>query len=957
MCRKAVILFCLQPLSVLAAAQLQHAKIFVLGNAATPVKIQTLFQSSKGILYCGASNGLYLFDGINYNKIKQADSLPVSVTAICENSKGNIITGYESGMIGILTQNKITPLPMEEGYPKVAIKSLACAGNGNLWIGTAGEGLYLKTRKHLLNFNTDDGLSDNYIYKIILMDTVQVMAATDRGINICNWQARKKNIQIITAKNGLPDNIVRAIVRGNDGSVWAGLQDAGIAKIDAGGRISHVTPHWQYGAINDLLYYNNLLLAATEESGLVYFDPAHADEQMVLQKDNTLARIAAIGADKSGAVWFAGNNKLALAESLILEHLINFKQQNKDFVYNLLAVSAGEIWYWYEKGLSSINKKGTIWTEKKYPLPGIANKQVSALYRHTDGTLWIGTLGHGVYIFNPKTGIAKPLQPDAMKDKLNITSVTGFDNEIWIASFEGLVKIKTLPERYEVIPVQGAGNKYVYHVFADSKKRIWLATDGDGIALLDQGKMQWFKNIKGYKGKGVYKITEDASGKIWYATYDAGLVCYDFKQFRTWNEKDGLSEASVTGLAAYNNRIFIFHAQGIDVMNAQTGALDYIDKESGIDSLRDDLNAYSISPDGQVFFVASDKLYSFNTGSYPTQLPEIYINKIELYLKEGQYENGHAFRHNQNNLGFYYTGIFYPHPERLRYAYKLDGYDKEWVPTNDKVKVFPRLPPGSYTFRIKAGLGDNLANAKEASFAFEIQKPFWQQLWFIIAAIIVAGAIIYLIIHSRERQIKKWNTLQTEKINLQLQTLRNQINPHFLFNSFNTLISEIETQPEQAVEYVEKLSDFYRSVVMCRDKDLIPLHEELQILQDYIYLQQKRFLNALQVSIKLDIAIKRESFIPPLVLQLLVENAIKHNVVSKENPLLIEVFSDDRYITVSNSIQYKTKPEAGTGMGLDNLANRYLLLSGSKIMIENDHQYFRVKIPYINSYYGTHTYN
>lgn len=957
MCRKAAILFCLLPLSILSFAQLQYAKIFVLGNAATPVKIQTLFQSSKGILYCGASNGLYLFDGINYIKIKQADSLSASVTAICENSNGDIITGYESGMIGILMQNKITPFPMEEGYPKVAIKSLACAGNENLWIGTAGEGLYLKTRKHLLNFNTDDGLSDNYIYKIILLDSMRVMTATDRGINICKWQAGKKNIQIITARNGLPDNIVRAIARGNDGSFWAGLQDAGVAKIDPGGHISHITPHWQYGAINDLLFYNNLVLAATEENGLVYFDPTVADKQTVLQNDVTLARIAAICVDKSGAVWFAGNNQLAFAESLLLQQIFSFQQQNKDFVYNLLAVSADEIWYWYEKGLAAINKKGTIWTEKKFPLPGIANKQVSALYRHTDGTLWIGTLGHGVYIFNPKTGIAKPLQPDAMKDKINITSITGFDNEIWIASFEGLVKIKTLHDGYDVMPVQGAGNKYVYHVFADSKKRIWLATDGDGIALYDQGKMNWFKNIKGYRGKGVYKITEDASGKIWYATYDAGVVCYDFKQFRTWNEKDGLSEESVTGLAAYNNRIFVFHSQGIDVMNTKTGALDYIDKESGIDSLRDDLNAYSISPDGQVFFVSSNKLYTFHTRNYRTQLPEIYINKIELYLKEGQYPNGHSFKHDQNNLGFYYTGIFYPHPERLRYAYKLDGYDKEWVPTNDKVKVFPKLPPGRYNFRIKTGLGDNLANAREASFAFVIKEPFWLQTWFVIALIITLGGIIYLIVHYREQQIRKWNTLQTEKINLQLQTLRNQINPHFLFNSFNTLVSEIETQPEQAVEYVEKLSDFYRSVVICRDKDLIPLEEELQILRDYIYLQQKRFQTALQVSIKLDTAIKRESFIPPLALQLLVENAIKHNVVSKENPLLIEVLSDDRYITVSNSIQYKTKPEAGTGMGLDNLANRYLLLSGSKIIIENDHQFFRVKIPYINSYYGTHTYN
>lgn len=957
MCRKAGILFLLLLSTIFSGAQLQYAKLFSPRNGVVPVKIQTLFQSSKGILYCGAGNGLYLFDGLTYIKIQQADSLSASVTAICENSTGQIIVGYESGMIGILLQNKITPLPIEAGYPRVAIKSLACAGKKNLWIGTAGEGLYLQTEKHLINFNTDDGLSDNYVYKLMLTDSETVYATTDRGINICKWTNPKKSIRTITARNGLPDNIVRTIARGPGGSFWVGLQDGGIAKIEPDGVILHITPNWQYGAVNDLLLYNNLVMAATDENGLVYFELTDESKQIVLKKDLTLPRINTICQDKSGAVWFAGNNQLAFVESLLLRQIFSFQQQSKDFVYNLLAVSTNEIWYWYEKGLSCISKNGTEWTEKKYPLTAIANKQVSALYQHTDGSIWIGTLGNGIYIFNTKTGTAKPLQADAMKDKVNITSVTGFDNEVWIASFEGIVKISTHTGIYDVIPLQGAGNKYVYQVMADSKKRIWLATDGDGIALFDKGKIRWFKNEQGYTGNVVYKMTEDASGKIWYASHDAGVVCYDFKQFRSWNEKDGFSEGSVTGMAAFNKRIFVFHSRGIDVLNTQSGALDYIDRESGIDSLRDDLNAYSISPEGQVFFIASNKLFTFHSSSYHTRLPEIYISKIELFLKEGQFANGHSFKYDQNNLGFYYTGIFYPHPERLRYAYKLDGYDKEWVPTNDKVKVFPRLPPGSYTFHIKTGLGDNLANAREASFAFTIEKPFWQQAWFILFFIAIIGSMLYLIVRYREQQIRKWNALQNEKVNLQLQTLRNQVNPHFLFNSFNILVSEIETQPELAVEYVEKLSDFYRGVVVYRDKDLIPLREELQILNDYIYLQQKRFQSALQVTVNLDIALKGDSLIPPFALQLLVENAIKHNIVSVEKPLQVEVTADDKHIIVGNTIQYKTKPETGTGMGLDNLANRYLLLSGAKITIEQNEQYFQVKIPYINTYYATHSYN
>lgn len=947
MCKYILIFISIFLFNCFAECQINNGKSFLLGNEAAPDKIQALYQAKKGQLYCGAASGLYLFDGMKFHLCIQHDSLSKSVTAICENNRGEIIVGYESGMIGILQQNTIIPFAMEEGFPKVTIKSLLYTGTDYLWIGTAGEGLYLKTKKHLYNFNTDDGLSDNYIYKIIAKDSMHVIAATDRGINICYWYAGKKNIHTITAKNGLPDNIVRAITHGNNHTCWIGMQDAGIARLEQDYQISYLTPFWIYGAVIDLLWVNDKILAATADYGLIYFTPSENEKALSTIQPPSTSPITNICADQTGAVWVAGNNELTFVNSFSLQTIIRLPKRQEDFVYNLQAVSDKKLWFWNEKEMSCMLQENGRWIEKKYPLPVIAHKQISAIYCHRDGTIWIGTLGDGIYIFNEKNGSVKRLQNPLVKDKINITSIAGFDDQIWIASFEGIIKINTQSAAYTITQIQAAANKYVYQIFIDSKKRLWLATDGDGIAWYENGETHWLKNTKGYKGNVVYKIAEDEAGKIWYATNDAGLVCYDFKQFQTWSDKDGLSEEMVTGIAAYKSKIFVFHTHRIDILNTKNGAVDFVEKSNGIDSVSDDLNAYSISPNGAVYFVANNKIYLFNSNDYKMLLPAIYINKVELFLKEGQYANGHLFNYNQNNLGFFFLGIYYPHPEQLQYAYKLDGYDKEWIATNDKSKVFPKLPPGSYTFHVKTGLGSSLINANEASFSFVIQKPFWLQTWFIIGLIISISAAIFFIIRFRETQIKKWNNLQNEKINLELQTLRNQINPHFLFNSFNILVSEIETQPDQAVEYVEKLSDFYRSVVMYRDKDLIPLQEEVKILEDYIYLQKKRFSHALQVSIQLDDAIKKQTFIPPLALQLLVENAIKHNVVSTKKPLQVNVSDENNYIMISNPIQYKSKPEDGTRMGLDNLANRYLLLSGSKIIIENDGKYFSVKIPYI----------
>jgi len=184
----------------------------------------------------------------------------------------------------------------------------------------------------------------------------------------------------------------------------------------------------------------------------------------------------------------------------------------------------------------------------------------------------------------------------------------------------------------------------------------------------------------------------------------------------------------------------------------------------------------------------------------------------------------------------------------------------------------------------------------------------------------------------------------------QLETLRNQVNPHFLFNSLNTLVSEIETNPEDAVVYVEKIADFYRSIIQHRDKDLIPLQDELNVLNDYTFLQEKRFASGLDIKVNIDAAVIASSYIPPLVLQMLVENAIKHNIISKDVPLRIEIKNiEDDCLAISNNINKKMQPERRSGLGLQNIQKRYALLQVKKVSIESDEQFFTVKIPLIKN--------
>lgn len=187
-------------------------------------------------------------------------------------------------------------------------------------------------------------------------------------------------------------------------------------------------------------------------------------------------------------------------------------------------------------------------------------------------------------------------------------------------------------------------------------------------------------------------------------------------------------------------------------------------------------------------------------------------------------------------------------------------------------------------------------------------------------------------------------TLQREKVQSQLEALRNQANPHFLFNSLNVLSSLVHSDPDKAEEFINQFASVYRYVLNIQDKNVVTLREELDFLKSYMFLQKIRFKEGLNFKIDIDEKIM-EHFIVPFSLQMLVENAIKHNIVDKENPLSVNVFIDDFRVYVKNNIQSRDSQELSTGMGLNNLRQRYFHLAGIMPEIEEKNDEFIVCMP------------
>lgn len=220
---------------------------------------------------------------------------------------------------------------------------------------------------------------------------------------------------------------------------------------------------------------------------------------------------------------------------------------------------------------------------------------------------------------------------------------------------------------------------------------------------------------------------------------------------------------------------------------------------------------------------------------------------------------------------------------------------------------------------------------------------------------ILINLVFYMFLHLLQQNYENQQVsmeleqIKNDNLSAQYELLKQQVNPHFLFNSLNTLKAMVETGDEEAVNFILKLSNFYRYTLESRKLDLIHVSEEMEIVNAYLFLQKARFDKGIAFESQLPEK-TLGTLIPPFTLQLLVENCIKHNVVSLQKPLHIRIYEEHDRIVIENPVQLKTG-EASTGVGLKNIDLRYNHLLQQHIDIINNQKIFQVKLPLIHEYH------
>ncbi|MFO7614609.1 MAG: histidine kinase, partial [Bacteroidales bacterium] len=500
------------------------------------------------------------------------------------------------------------------------------------------------------------------------------------------------------------------------------------------------------------------------------------------------------------------------------------------------------------------------------------------------------------------------------------------EGELWIGSkFHGIFRI--IPETGSVInyyfPDETAGNTYlknfVHIMFPDSQGRIWYSSTDFGY--FDPVRQRFVNFSLGndfpeapVKSAIVTAITETPDGLIWLGTVNSGVMVIDpeppasFSGF--YMSHNGLAGSHIYHMITDDNGdVWTVTDKGLSRIIPSAGTVENFGPEYGLTHLKQLARLGS----GEIVVVADNGPYLFNPSEITPLKPEIkaYIKAFRIFDRVAGHDEHlrHLQRINlkpkENFFSIEYGAINYFSPEKTVFTYKFEGLDEDWILAgNRKYVSYTNLPGGSYTFRLRASDGNE--QFSEVGLHLFIKTPFWKTIWFYGLILLFLSLAIYGFFRFRMRQVRKQEELKADydkMINqLEMKALRAQMNPHFLFNSLNSIRYYIlKEEFENATEYLTKFSKLLRLILKNSRQNMITLAEEIETLNIYIQFEQMRFGKGfeyiLQIGNEVSLA---EIMIQPMTVQPFIENAIWHGLMPKENDrrLLLTIFKEGNILNI-----------------------------------------------------------
>jgi ligand-binding sensor domain-containing protein len=913
--------------------------------------VHTLFCNSKGRLYAGGDNGLVEFD-YTTDQFKR-------------------ISGFQNSRI--------------TGMEELADGDLLVLADNKLYRYHSGE-----TTKTLLSEKQQPGFLKNYQLFSLSRKNQMYYAGTYGGYIIYNSQTGLSEFKAVKSLSGEKADMVICDAKGN---IWLNnIFTFRLVKVEqpTGAEISvkdlpAIAGKGVQQSFLDFIADNDNVWIVTSLTGLIQYN-VHTGEIQFHQK--TILKPGSIATNILRTIYRSGDGTIWVS---LLGGVDYFHPQKNlfDFIFPFPSYDANQLargfaedktgQYWFTTGdgvtrYNPLTRQYRIWRNEEGKAPAIYYNSARAVLAEGDD-VWIAT-GKGINRYNLSTGIMQFLTAkDSLPPLFYLNINKDSKGTIWFCSnmSDGLFYLDPAEKKIHSIRNHPGLKKYtgfgVRRIFEDSKHRLWLGFSGKGYAMYDPASGQsqyWYHSKNGdssFNSNLVIDIAEDQQGVIWLSTFDAVRGIDLAKNKYYWlSVKEGLPSNVTNGIRVDSlDRLWIGTSAGLAMVEKNRKSITVFDESYGFPGMEFPEHQAHQTRDGYFIFPTNKGYVRFNPAAYSSsnsQFP-FYMAGFSVEGKSStafinfRNSNSLKLRPGENFFTIMLEGLNYANPGNTWYAYKLDGLEKDWHYTQDPRAVYTSVPGGKYIFRYKAASSPGNWSMEEKIFTITVGKYFYKTTGFYILLGLILILLLYTLYRYRLKQQGQVFTLQgkaqqleKEKAQVMYESLKQQLNPHFLFNSLTSLSGLIDTDQRLAGDFLKQMSKIYRYILKSRDSETVKLKEEIEFVQTYISLQQTRFKTGLKVQILVSEE-EGQKKIPPVTLQNLVENAIKHNIIDTDSPLIIEMFTDNGYLVIKNNLQRKRVVETSNKQGLSSLQSLYSYLSSKPVIIEEDAQEFRIKLPLI----------
>lgn len=991
-----LLLFC-----KLTAAQSPHFRKLTTADGLNDGSIESFAQDKYGYIWIGTSSGVNRYDGY---RVKQYLNIPGDTTSIYPGHvwtialgpDGNMYFGMGNGFLRFsYSRNTFTRLKAAKRF---AVGTMVISGK-NLLLGTsAGLAIYNPKTEGISFFS--DAVTDSSSRQLALrgindMEILaegKVLATTRIGLLIIDLA--QKSIRQITVPKLASQSFSNVEVT-KDGTVWINNMNAPmLVRTDLSfmqfAIYDYIFPNKKVvkNALSELFVdRNDRLWVTTVSDGLCLYNKQRDSFTRFINdpfqpSSLTANHLTAIFQDRQGIIWTGTGGGYG----------VNYFHPDKKFFETILpygnARTAGG-WMWGRA--ASQDEKGHLWLAT---LDGVAEysfdkgfirsfkneeSRQPQIYSNSvrgvlcdDDRVWMIT-GEGINCYNRTSERMEFLdEKDSLPKAFYFTGFKDSRGNVWIGGrdYDGLY-LKEPGESFKGIRHHPVLKKISGHgvrsIFEDSKQRVWFGLNGNGLAVYNPQKQtvkHWQRkegDAFALTGNLVTGIGEDKDGLYWIST-TTGISCYNERtdKFTSYTTANGLPSAQTSAIRVdRQNRVWAGSTQGMLMLDSTRKSWRVFGKSDGLPTVQFSDMPSSLLSDGRFVFPSLNGFVLFDPGDYTKEEEplQVFVSSFKVFNEPADtkinFEEVKSIRlhYDQNFFTIELTALHYENPLHTWYAYQLEGFDKEWIYTQNRVVNYTNVPGGVYRFRYKATTDPGVWDVPEKVLHLSVATVYYKTIWFwLLAAILFAVSLyrIYRFRMNKQKQILQLETkareLEKEKTVVQYESLKQHLNPHFLFNSLTSLRSLIKTDVKTATGFLDGLSKVYRYVLRSGEKELSLLRDEIDFVKTFVSLQKIRFGDGLNVIMDVDEEYNG-CYIVPVTLQNLIENAIKHNTADRESPLTIRITATGGYVMVKNNLQRYGLVESSNKQGLKSLQKLYRFYTDRRILIGDDGKTFTVKIP------------